>query len=213
MRGGEFTFNPRMHEPGAQTRGRQDLSRQRLRAGPRGARRSRAPSGDGEAHRRQSSRAISSPTSRRRRWSSGSPSAFRDTDGDLKEIAKALVTAPEAWTAPRSKLKRPGEWIVAALRATGVTPPDVRPVIQAQNLLGEPLWRPTGAEGLFRRQRRLDRRPGAAARHRQPDGAAGRPRWSIRRPWSRPRSGRSPRAKRADASRAPKAGRRRSRCC
>ena len=47
---------------------------------------------------------------------------FLDTDGDLKEVAKALVAAPEAWAAPRGKLKRPSEWIVAALRATGVTP-------------------------------------------------------------------------------------------
>ena len=50
--------------------------------------------------------------------------------------------------APRQKLKRPGEWIVAALRATGVAPPDVRPIIQAHNLLGEPLWRPPAPKGF-----------------------------------------------------------------
>ncbi len=71
-----------------------------------------------------------------------------DTQGDLKEMAKALVTAPEAWDAPRTKLKRPGEWIVSALRATGVTPPDIRPVMQAQNMLGEPLWRPSAPKGF-----------------------------------------------------------------
>jgi len=73
---------------------------------------------------------------------------FLDSQGNLKEMAKALVSAPEAWDAPRSKLKRPGEWIVSALRATGVTPPDIRPVMQAHNLLGEPLWRPSAPKGF-----------------------------------------------------------------
>src|SRR5207248_1000730 len=61
---------------------------------------------------------------------------FRDTDGDLKELAKALVAAPEAWASARGKLKRPAEWLVASLRATGVRPSDVRPIIQAQAMLG-----------------------------------------------------------------------------
>jgi len=67
---------------------------------------------------------------------------FRDTDGDLMEVSRMLVTAPEAWDAPPSKLRRPSEWLVNALRALGVAPPDVRPFLQAQNMLGEPLWRP-----------------------------------------------------------------------
>ena len=73
---------------------------------------------------------------------------FLDTGGDLKEVAKALVAAPEAWDAPRGKLKRPGEWIAAALRATGVPVPDIRPILNAQNLLGEPLWRPPAPKGF-----------------------------------------------------------------
>jgi len=74
---------------------------------------------------------------------------FMDTEGNLKEIAKALVNAPEAWAAARSKLKRPTEWIVGALRAVGTTTvPDVRPVVQAQNLLGEPLWRVPAPNGF-----------------------------------------------------------------
>ena len=105
--------------------------------------------------------------SRRPRWSSGSPSAFRDTQGDLKEVAKALVTAPEAWDAPRSKLKRPGEWIVGALRATGVTPPDIGPVMQAHNLLGEPLWRPPAPKGFADDSAAWLDGLGATPRHRQ----------------------------------------------
>jgi uncharacterized protein (DUF1800 family) len=83
---------------------------------------------------------------------------FLDTLGDLKELAKALVTAPEAWEAPATKLKRPGEWIVGVLRAVAVEPSsgsdlkarsvDTQPVMQAQDLLGEPLWRPPAPRGF-----------------------------------------------------------------
>ena len=73
---------------------------------------------------------------------------FLDTQGDLKEVTRTLVTSDEAWSAPRAKLKRPGEWIVGALRATGITPPDIGPVMGAHNLLGEPLWRPPAPKGF-----------------------------------------------------------------
>jgi uncharacterized protein (DUF1800 family) len=73
---------------------------------------------------------------------------FLDTDGDLRELAKALVSAPESWSAPRTKLKRPGEWMIAGLRATGSPAADVQPLIAAQNLLGEPLWRPPAPKGF-----------------------------------------------------------------
>jgi uncharacterized protein (DUF1800 family) len=72
---------------------------------------------------------------------------FLDTEGNLKEMAKALVAAPESWTSPR-KLKRPGEWMIGMLRATNSDPSEVRPILQAQNLLGEPLWRPPAPNGF-----------------------------------------------------------------
>jgi uncharacterized protein (DUF1800 family) len=72
---------------------------------------------------------------------------FLDTDGDLKEVTKVLVAAPEAWAPEQAKIKRPGEWIVAGLRATGETG-DIGRIIQAQNLLGEPLWRPPAPKGF-----------------------------------------------------------------
>lgn len=73
---------------------------------------------------------------------------YLDTGGNLKELARALVTAPQAWNAPRTKLKKPSEWLVDSLRALDIDPPDVRPLIQAQNLLGEPLWRPPAPNGF-----------------------------------------------------------------
>ena len=73
---------------------------------------------------------------------------FRDTDGDLKEVTRALVSAPESWDAPRAKLKKPAEWIVSSLRASGIMISDVRRVINTLNLLGEPLWRPPAPKGF-----------------------------------------------------------------
>ena len=55
---------------------------------------------------------------------------FLDTEGNLKEMAKALVAAPESWTSPR-KLKRPGEWMIGMLRATNSDMPDVKPILRA----------------------------------------------------------------------------------
>jgi uncharacterized protein (DUF1800 family) len=72
---------------------------------------------------------------------------YMDTEGDLKEVALALIAAPEAWMPEQAKIKRPGEWIVAALRATGESG-DIRRILQAQTLLGEPLWRPPAPKGF-----------------------------------------------------------------
>ena len=72
---------------------------------------------------------------------------FLDTDGDLKEVTEALIAAPEAWAPEQKKIKRPGEWIVAALRATR-EPGDIVRLIGAQALLGEPLWRPPAPKGF-----------------------------------------------------------------
>ena len=72
---------------------------------------------------------------------------FLDTDGDLKEVAKTLVGAPEAWSPEQAKIKRPGEWIVAQRRATG-TQGQIDRMMGAQALLGEPLWRPPAPKGF-----------------------------------------------------------------
>jgi uncharacterized protein (DUF1800 family) len=72
---------------------------------------------------------------------------FRDTDGDLKEIAKALVTAEEAWAIPRNKLKTPGEWSVAMVRATGLRA-DPERFERGQAALGQPIWLPPAPQGF-----------------------------------------------------------------
>jgi uncharacterized protein (DUF1800 family) len=72
---------------------------------------------------------------------------FLDTDGDLKEVAKALINAPESWVPEQAKIKRPAEWLVAALRATGL-PGDIVRLTRGMALLGQPLWRPPAPKGF-----------------------------------------------------------------
>jgi len=72
--------------------------------------------------------------------------SFKDTDGNLRELAKTLVNADESWTPQRTKLKRPSEWVVGMLRLTGAQW-TVGRVMSGQNLMGEPLWRPPAPNG------------------------------------------------------------------
>jgi uncharacterized protein (DUF1800 family) len=145
--GGAFVFNPRMHEPGAQTVLGKTFAGAELDQGRAVlAMLARHPA---------TARHIAAKLVRH--FVSDQPvpaladklaKRFMSTDGDLRQVAIALVTAPEAWDPAARKLKRPGEWIVASLRAAGVTPPEIAPVMQAQNLLGEPLWRPAAPKGF-----------------------------------------------------------------
>jgi uncharacterized protein (DUF1800 family) len=74
-------------------------------------------------------------------------SRFLETEGDLKEVTRALVSAPESWAPEPAKIKRPAEWIVAALRAVGRNG-DIQRIVGGLNLLGEPLWRPPAPKGF-----------------------------------------------------------------
>src|SRR5215831_644163 len=147
VRGGEFEFNPRMHQPGAQTvmgRSYPDAGLQQGRAVLAALARHPATANHVAAKLARHFVADEPPPALVERLAK----RFLATQGDLKEVTKALVAAPEAWEAPRAKLKRPGEWVVGMLRAAGVSPPDIAPVMQAHNLLGEPLWRPSAPKGF-----------------------------------------------------------------
>ena len=65
---------------------------------------------------------------------------FTATNGDLREVVRTIVTAPE-FLAPATrgaKFKTPLEFVVSALRATGADVHDGRPFVQALQELGEP---------------------------------------------------------------------------
>ena len=145
-RGQEFVFNPRLHEPGP-----------KLVLGKAypdtGVEQGRAVLGDLARHP-----ATAAHVARKlaRHFVADDPPArlverltasFLETDGNLKEIAKALVVAPETWQLERPKLKRPSEWLISAWRAIGAAP-EPRRALESQGYLGERLWRPPAPKGF-----------------------------------------------------------------
>jgi uncharacterized protein (DUF1800 family) len=74
---------------------------------------------------------------------------FTKTDGDIREVLRTLFKSPEFWApeAYRAKVKTPLEFVASAIRATGVEIDNPRPLVQALNRMGEPLYQmqpPTG---------------------------------------------------------------------
>src|SRR5205085_601288 len=74
---------------------------------------------------------------------------FRDTDGDLREVMRTLLTSPEFLSADayRAKVKTPFEFVVSAVRAAGADVQDATPLVRAMQQLGMPLYQcqpPTG---------------------------------------------------------------------
>ena len=70
---------------------------------------------------------------------------FRDSDGDLAQVTRAVIAEEPTWQAPLTKVRSPAEFLVAALRATGARP-DAGPAIKAQAALGQaPLTAPSPA--------------------------------------------------------------------
>jgi uncharacterized protein (DUF1800 family) len=146
LHGGEFEFHADRHEPGAKTLLGRTYAEDGLAQG-------RAVLSDLAAHPATAHHIATKlvthfvadipPTTLVDRLAK----RFRDTGGDLKQVTVALLQSDEAWQAPRTKLKRPSEWFIGAMRAGNVERADVHMVMQAQAMLGEPLWRPNSPKG------------------------------------------------------------------
>ena len=67
---------------------------------------------------------------------------FRETGGDIREVVRTIVTSPEffAANAYRAKVKTPFEFVVSAIRATGIDLTGALPVVQTLRDLGMPLY-------------------------------------------------------------------------
>jgi len=144
--GGEFVFNPRMHEPGSQVvvgRAYADTGVEQGRTVLLDLARHPATARHVATKLVHHFIADEAPPELIDRLTR----CFVETDGDLKELAKCLVRAPESWAPERAKVKRPGEWIVAALRATGLRGSILR-ITAGLALLGEPLWQPPAPKGF-----------------------------------------------------------------
>jgi uncharacterized protein (DUF1800 family) len=146
--GGEFIYNRLLHEPGPQT----VLGKNYPQAGMD---QGRAVLGDLARHP-ATAQHIAQQLAAHFVADEPPPSlvaklvkSFKDSDGNLKEVAKTLIAADESWTPRRQKLKSPAQWVAAGLRLTGAqgTVP-IGLTINAQATLGEPLWRPLAPNGF-----------------------------------------------------------------
>lgn len=72
--------------------------------------------------------------------------SFRDTDGDLAAVARALVMAPETWSAPLVKVTSPYEFSAGLARGFKLDAPPGEMLRLAQ-ALGQPTWQPPGPKG------------------------------------------------------------------
>src|SRR5437762_1389090 len=75
--------------------------------------------------------------------------AWQQSRGDIRTVLRAIFTSPDFWSAQavRSKVKTPFEFVVSAVRASGVEPDDTPRLAQLVARLGEPLYQqpaPTG---------------------------------------------------------------------
>jgi uncharacterized protein (DUF1800 family) len=147
--GGGFLFDPRMHDDGEKL-----VLGHRIKAG--------GGKNDGEqvldilAKHPSTARFIA--TKLARRFVSDNPpkplidraaKRFHDTDGDIREVVRTIVTSPEFFSAEayRAKVKTPFEFVVSAVRATGTDVVSGLPFASALRELGMPLYMcqpPTG---------------------------------------------------------------------
>jgi uncharacterized protein (DUF1800 family) len=147
--GGGFEFNPRIHDLGQKV-----VLSHVIKAG--------GGESDGEQVldilAKHPSTATFIATKLARRFVSDTPppalvervaARFRETDGDLREVTRAILTSPEFLSkdAYGAKVKTPFEFVASALRATGADVQDARPLVREVQQLGMPLYMcqpPTG---------------------------------------------------------------------
>ena len=149
QRGGQFVFNPRLHDNGEKT-----VLGVKIPAG--------GGISDGEkvldivAHHPATARFISRELAQRfvaddppQTLIDAMAATFTKTDGDIRDVLKTMFNSKEFWSvgAYRSKMKSPLELVASAVRATGGNVDFAFPLANQIAQLGEPLYRkiePTG---------------------------------------------------------------------
>ena len=137
IKGGDFRFEPRMHEPGDKI-----VLGHRIKQ-----------NGEKEglevlhllAHNPQTAHFLSQKLAMR--FVSDDPPAalvdrmtktFLKKDGDIREVLRTMFKSPEFWSpeAYRAKVKTPLEFVVSAVRASGAEVEDARPLVGTLNNMG-----------------------------------------------------------------------------
>lgn len=165
---GVFEFRENMHEPGAQT----ILGK---RYGGSGLAQPRAVLDDLARH---PATAQHIATKLVRHFVADDPPAeavarvariFRDTEGDLPSVHRALVDLPQAWEGAAQKFKTPHEFVVSTFRGLGFIPDRPQQMLAPFQLLGQRPYTPGSPEGW----------PDTAAQWDGPDALLKRIEWAT----------------------------------
>jgi uncharacterized protein (DUF1800 family) len=65
---------------------------------------------------------------------------FKATDGDIREVVRVIVTSPEFFASQRAKTKNPFEFVVSAVRVSGLDVTNALPLVQSLRDLGMPIY-------------------------------------------------------------------------
>ncbi len=140
--GGGFRFDSRMHDDGEKV-----VLGHRIKAG--GGERDGEQVLDILASHPSAARLVATKLARRfvadeppRALIDRAAATFRRTDGDIREVVRTIVTSPEffAKAASQAKVKTPYEFVVSAVRASGIDVTNAMPLAQALRELGMPLY-------------------------------------------------------------------------
>jgi uncharacterized protein (DUF1800 family) len=72
---------------------------------------------------------------------------FRDSEGDLRAVTRAVVAREECWDPGVRKFRTPQDWLVAALRTLDA-PAAADPLLNVLRQLRQPLWAPPSPKGF-----------------------------------------------------------------
>ena len=141
LRGGQFQFNERQHEPGTKTVLGKSIKEDGMKEGLE------------VLHMLATSPATAKFISTKLavRFVSDDPpqalvdrmsQAYLKSDGDIKTVLRAMFEAPEFWApaAERAKVKTPEEFVVSAVRASGAQVNNSLTLVAALDKLGMPLY-------------------------------------------------------------------------
>ncbi|WP_199088046.1 DUF1800 family protein [Bosea sp. ASV33] len=142
---GSFIFNPGQHEPGAAPLLGRDYAQPDLAQGVAAL--------TDLAHQPATAHFIATKLVRHFVADDPPPqrvealaAAFRDSEGDLRAVYRALIGSDDVWRAPATKIRSPQEFLLASYRALS-RKPDFGQVIGPVGVMGQPFWQPPGPNG------------------------------------------------------------------
>jgi uncharacterized protein (DUF1800 family) len=140
--GGSFRFEPRLHDDGEKM-----ILGHKIKAG--GGQKDGEQVLDILAKHPATARFVATKLSRRfvadeppKALIDRAAQRFTDTDGDIREVVRTIVTSPEFFAADayRAKVKTPFEFVVSSVRATGTDARSALMLVGAVRNLGMPLY-------------------------------------------------------------------------